>query len=370
MDDLKLVTVVGARPQFIKAAALSRAFAAHNAAGRGPAIAEYLVHTGQHYDHAMSQVFFDELGIAEPALNLGVGSGPHGAQTARMLEELERILADQRPDAVVVYGDTNSTLAGALGAAKMHVPVVHVEAGLRSFDKSMPEEINRVLTDHLSSLLFCPTQAAVDNLGRESLTEGVVLTGDVMYDSLLYYRGRAMQGDPPLTGLTPDRYLLATVHRAANTDDRERLAAILSGLGRMARTVPVVLVLHPRTRHAMETHGLAVPEGVRTEPPLHYLTMVRLQAEALGVVTDSGGMQKEAFFLGRPCLTLREETEWTETVDLGANTLAGTDREAMSGWLAALLRGERTVPGDARPYGDGRAAERMVEAVAEHFRRG
>ncbi|EGB15632.1 UDP-N-acetylglucosamine 2-epimerase [Pseudodesulfovibrio mercurii] len=370
METIRLTTVVGARPQFIKAAALSRAFAAHNAAGRGPAIAEYLVHTGQHYDHAMSQTFFDELGIAEPDVNLGVGSGSHGTQTARMLEGLERILAARRPDAVVVYGDTNSTLAGGLAAAKLGVPVVHVEAGLRSFDKAMPEELNRVLTDHLSNLLLCPTRAAVDNLRRESLIRGVVLAGDVMYDSLLHHREQALRAAPPLAGLTPGGYLLATVHRAANTDDGERLKAILSGLGAMARTAPVVLVLHPRTRRAMESLGLAVPEGVRAEPPLPYLAMVRLQAEALGVVTDSGGMQKEAFFLGRPCLTLREETEWTETVDLGANTLAGTDNAAMTGWLAAVLRGERTLPGDARPYGDGRAAERMVEAVVEHFCRG
>jgi UDP-GlcNAc3NAcA epimerase len=318
----------------------------------------------------MSQTFFDELGIAEPDVNLGAGSGPHGTQTARMLEGLERIFKTRRPDAAVVYGDTNSTLAGGLAAAKLGVPVVHVEAGLRSFDKGMPEELNRVLTDHVSSLLLCPTQTAVDNLRRESLTEGVVLAGDVMYDSLLHHREQALRGKPPLPGLTPGGYLLATVHRAANTDDRDRLESILSGLDDMARTVPVALVLHPRTGRAVEEHGLAFPASVRVAPPLPYLAMVRLQAEALGIVTDSGGMQKEAFFLGRPCLTLREETEWTETVDLGANTLAGTDREAMSGWLAALLRGERTVPGDARPYGDGRAAERMVEAVAEHFRRG
>ncbi|WP_272698908.1 non-hydrolyzing UDP-N-acetylglucosamine 2-epimerase [Desulfovibrio sp. Fe33] len=370
MDALKLVTVVGARPQFIKGAALSRAFAAHNAAGRGPGISEFLVHTGQHYDHAMSQAFFDELEIAEPDVNLGVGSGPHGSQTARMLEGLERVLAERRPDAVVVYGDTNSTLAGALAAAKLRLPVVHVEAGLRSFDKAMPEEINRVLTDHLSTLLFCPTRTAVENLRRESLAGGVSLAGDVMYDSILYYRERAMAGEAPLSGLAPGEYLLATVHRAANTGGRERLGAILAGLGDMARTAPVVLVLHPRTRGAMESFGLAAPDGVRVAPPLPYLAMVRLQAEAMGVVTDSGGMQKEAFFLGRPCLTLRGETEWPETVELGANTLAGADREAMAGWLESLARGERAVPVDARPYGDGRAAERMVEILVNHFRRG
>ena len=361
---MQVQIIVGARPQFIKTAALIRAM------GQDGRLEPVLVHTGQHYDSNMSQVFFDELSIPAPARSLGVGSGTHGAMTGRMLERIESLLLTRPPAAVVVLGDTNSTLAGALAGAKLHSPVLHVEAGLRSFDKRMPEEVNRVLTDHVASLLFCPTQVAVDNLRRESLTEGVVLSGDVMYDSVLHYRDRAMDGPPPMPNLAPGAYLLATVHRAENTDDPSRLAAILSGLGDMARTVPVVLVLHPRTRQAMAAQGLDAPSGVRVAEPLPYLAMLRLLAESLGVVTDSGGMQKEAFFLGRPCLTVRDETEWIETVVLKANALAGADPEIMRAWLDEVLAGGLRPSEADRPFGDGRAAERIVRTVAEHFSRG
>ncbi|MCJ2165640.1 MULTISPECIES: UDP-N-acetylglucosamine 2-epimerase (non-hydrolyzing) [unclassified Pseudodesulfovibrio] len=369
MDRLTLVTIVGARPQFVKAATVSRAVNAHNRTGDGPELVEYLVHTGQHYDHAMSQTFFDELNIARPDENLGVGSGPHGAQTARMLEALESVLTRNSHDAVLVYGDTNSTLAGALAAAKLHTPVFHVEAGLRSFNKAIPEEVNRILTDHVSSLLLCPTQTAVDNLRRESITQGVHLVGDVMYDSVVHYRTQADgKTDPPdFQGLTAGGYLLATVHRAENTDHREKLEAILSALGEMGRTTPVILALHPRTRKLAQAHGLSIPETVQVVEPLPYLSMLRLQANALGIVTDSGGIQKEAFFLGKPCLTVREETEWLETVEFGANTLAGTDREIMRGWHNAVRQGAFHMPEDVHPYGDGNAAGRIVETILDHF---
>lgn len=367
MDTVSLVTVVGTRPQFVKAAAVSRSIAARNAGG--VLLDEFLVHTGQHYDHAMSQSFFDELGIAEPDVNLGSGSGSHGAQTARMLEGIEEVLVEREPDAVMVYGDTNSTLAGALAAAKLHVPVVHVEAGLRSFNKAMPEEINRILTDHISSLLLCPTAKAVDNLRRESITNGVHLVGDVMYDSVMHYRALSEGSTNMLTahGLTANGYLLATLHRAENTDDRNKLAAILSGLDAISKITPLVLALHPRTRKAVATHGLAIPETVHVLGPLPYLSMLQLQSHAMGIVTDSGGVQKEAFFLGKPCLTLREETEWVETVELGVNTLADSDPSVMRRWHAALLDGEKAVTGKVQPYGDGTASEKIVETILTHL---
>ncbi|HEC33670.1 MAG TPA: UDP-N-acetylglucosamine 2-epimerase (non-hydrolyzing) [Chloroflexi bacterium] len=345
---MKIVSVVGARPQFIKAAAVSRVLRQRHQ--------ELLVHTGQHYDYGLSQVFFDELDLPRPDLNLGVGSGPHGEQTGAMLAAIERVLIQQQPDWVLVYGDTNSTLAGALAAAKLHMPVAHVEAGLRSYNRSMPEEINRVLTDHVSSLLFCPTETAVHNLAAEGISRGVHLVGDVMYDALLHSRALAARGGDILGqfGLAPKQYLLATVHRPANTDDAGRLRAILEAFGRLGETI--LFPAHPRTRKALVREGLDVPENLRVVAPVGYLEMLQLEEHARLILTDSGGVQKEAYLLGVPCITLREETEWMETVEAGWNRLVGTDGKAL---MTAVREWE---PPSDRPncFGDGRASERIV----------
>lgn len=352
---LKIVSIVGARPQFIKAWPVSRAL-------RQAGHTEILVHTGQHYDDAMSRVFFEELGLPEPDVNLGIGSGSHGEQTGRMLVALEPVLLEHRPDWVLVYGDTNSTLAGALAAAKLHVPVAHVEAGLRSFNKRMPEEINRVLTDHCSDLLFCPTPTAVENLAREGITRGVHLVGDVMHEALLEARQIAAQRSRILDrlGLEPRSYFLVTVHRAENTDDPTRLAGIWSALTELARERPVLFPVHPRTRKVLTGLGLfgesaqlrepdrgdgelpvvrPVPGAdLRLLPPLGYLDMLRLTESARVILTDSGGLQKEACWLGVPCVTLRDETEWVETLAHGANVLAGTDPARICTATRSFLR--------------------------------
>ena len=358
---VKVVTVVGARPQFIKASAVSRVF--RNDPDRR--VREVIVHTGQHFDDNMSAVFFDELEIPPPAHDLGIAGGSHGEMTGRMLERLERVLIDEAPDWVLVYGDTNSTLAGALAAAKLHQPVAHVEAGLRSFNRRMPEEINRIVADRVSTLLFCPTRTAVANLHNEGIVDGVHLCGDVMFDVSLFYRERARERSTVLSalGLQGTRFALATCHRAENTDDRGRLESILSALQRIASQVPVVLPLHPRTRKTIDQLALAaLLDGVTVIEPQPFLDMIALEQAAAVILTDSGGVQKEAFFFEVPCVTLREETEWVETVDAGANTLAGADcdriiaaaNRALSATLAAAL---------PRPYGDGRAAGQIVEQL-------
>lgn len=319
---MKILTVVGARPQFIKAAPVSKAL-------RNAGHHEYLVHTGQHYDHAMSQIFFDELGIPQPDINLGVGSGSHGRQTGEMLMRLEEVIQEQKPDWVLVYGDTNSTLAGALAAVKLHVPVAHVEAGLRSFNREMPEEHNRVLTDHCADLLFCPTQTAVDNLAREGITQGVHLVGDTMYDAVLQFGELARQRSRILERLelTPKHYLLATVHRPYNTDNRENLCSILSAFVECGETV--IFPVHPRTRARIVEAGvmemLNDAQQVRLIEPVGYLDMLMLEQHARLILTDSGGMQKEAYFFAVPCVTLRPETEWVETVAAGWNVLTGAN---------------------------------------------
>ncbi len=315
---MKVVTIVGARPQFIKAAPVSRELRkAHS---------EVLVHTGQHYDDNMSAVFFEELEIPAPDYNLGVGSGPHGAQTGAMLAGIEEILVRERPDWVLVYGDTNSTLAGALAAAKLHIKLAHVEAGLRSFNRAMPEEINRVLTDHVSDLLLCPSQTAVDNLANEGVTRGVHLVGDVMADALAFAAQRARTRSTILgrLGLAEHGYFLATVHRAENTDDPARLRSILAAFDALGETV--VFPVHPRTRKALEGLGYRPepPSQVRLIEPVGYLDMVMLEQAARMILTDSGGIQKEAYWLGVLCITLRNETEWVETVETGWNVLAGS----------------------------------------------
>jgi UDP-N-acetylglucosamine 2-epimerase len=352
-----VVTVVGARPQFVKLAPLSRALRRR--------VREVLVHTGQHYDREMSDVFFAELGLPPPDRHLGVGSGPHGRMTGRMLEALERLMGEERPAMVVVLGDTNSTLAGALAAAKLGVPVAHVEAGLRSFDMGMPEEVNRRLTDHVSDLLLCPTPTAVRNLAREGIRRGVHRVGDVMADAVRLFLPRARKRPRP-AGLVPGGYYLATLHRQENVDDPERLAAVLEVLA--ALPLPAVLPLHPRTARRMAAQGLRAAGAVRILPPQPYLEMLRLQSEARAVLTDSGGMQKESYLLGTPCITLRETTEWVETLRGGANRLAGTDPRRIARAVQAVER-KRPRWDARRTYGDGRAAERIARIVADTLAR-
>lgn len=356
-----IVTVLGARPQFIKASVVSHALAAP-----GTGLREVLVHTGQHFDANMSDVFFDELGIAAPAHHLGIHGGPHGAMTGRMLAEVERVLIGERPDAVLVYGDTNSTLAGALAAVKLQIPVAHVEAGLRSFNMAMPEEVNRILADRISQWLFTPTAAAAGHLAREGIpADRIVPVGDVMYDVALHHGSRVDPGGRVLgaLGLPVGGYVLATVHRAENTDDRQRLAAIVDALAAVAATLPVVWPVHPRTRGALEHHGrlAAASPALHLIDPVGYLDMVQLEKHAALIATDSGGVQKEAFFHGVPCVTLRDETEWVELIDARWNRLAPpTSAQALS---AAMLAAIGTRGDDVKPYGDGAAAGRIVERL-------
>jgi len=317
---MKIVSIVGARPQFVKCAPLSRELRKHHE--------EVLIHTGQHYDPEMSEIFFRELQIPEPDFHLEVGSGPHGKQTGLILTRVEEVLEKEQPGMVLVYGDTNSTLAGALAAAKMHIPVGHVEAGLRSFDRSMPEEINRVLTDHISDLLFCPTETAVRNLAHEGIAKGVHLVGDVMVDALHFNRGIAREKSRILERLELEEksYFVVTVHRPANTDKRENMESIIEALGDAGK--PVIFPLHPRTRKYLQSYGMLdqLPANILITEPLGYLDMLRLMDGAEKILTDSGGIQKEAYLLGVPCITIRENTEWVETVEGGWNVLVGADR--------------------------------------------
>jgi UDP-N-acetylglucosamine 2-epimerase len=349
---MKIVSIVGARPQFVKAGVVSRAIRSRHD--------EVLVHTGQHFDDDMSAVFFRDLGLPEPDHHLGVGSGNHGEQTGTMIIRIERTLLDEEPEWVLVYGDTNSTLAGALAAAKLHVRVAHVEAGLRSFNRRMPEETNRVLTDHVSSLLLCPSRTAVDNLAAEGITAGVRLVGDVMADALNLAAERANASRIlDVHDLQSGGFLLATVHRAENTDDPATLGRILSALGSLEETV--VLPAHPRTRKAMAAANLEASGSLRLIDPVGYLDMVRLEQNARMILTDSGGMQKEAYWLGIPCVTLREETEWVETVEHSWNVLAGSDEAKIHDAVRSF-----SPPAERPPlYGDGNAASKCVEALEE-----
>lgn len=402
---MKIIHIVGARPQFIKIAPISRAINQRNetigsllSTHNSEPLTEIIVHTGQHYDYELSKVFFDELEIPKPDYNLEVGSGGHGEQTGEMLKQVEEVLLKERPDVVLVCGDTNSTLAGALAAAKLHIPVAHVEAGLRSFNKRMPEEINRVLTDHISTILFCPTEAAVKNLKREGFTdianEGklikfatdftpstrhsrlltldsplVVNVGDVMFDSVLYNLKLAESRSTILEKLELARedYYLATVHRPSNTDDPKRLRAIFGALSELATKVPVVAPLHPRTQKALSqcfsnSKLSTLSSRVMIIEPVSYLDMLLLEKNAKLILTDSGGVQKEAFILKRSCITLREETEWVETVEAGWNRLAGADPERIVKASQTALAAKEA-HGDPEPYGDGHAAERIVNVL-------
>ncbi|KAA9152292.1 UDP-N-acetylglucosamine 2-epimerase (non-hydrolyzing) [Microbacterium lushaniae] len=350
---MKIVSVVGARPQFVKLAPV------HRAAGAA-GIEHVIVHTGQHYDPMLSDVFFDDLGIGAPHVHLGVGSGSHGVQTGAMLAALDAVFDEHRPDWVLVYGDTNSTVAAALSAVKMHVPVAHLEAGLRSFNRRMPEEHNRVLTDHAADLLLAPTQVAVDHLTREGLGERTVLVGDVMTDVLYRVRDEVTGRPSPLAdlGLRSGDHYVATIHRAENTDLPGRLREVVGALAALDK--PVALLAHPRLVAKAAQHGIPLEQGaIRLHGPLAYPDLIAAVLHSAGVVTDSGGLQKEAFLLQVPCTTVRSETEWVETVETGWNVLA-TQAEQ----IARAVRRARPADTDARPYGDGFAAERAIRVLS------
>lgn len=349
---MKIVSIVGARPQFVKAAAVSRKLREQHE--------EILVHTGQHYDYEMCGVFFDGLDLPKPDANLGIGSGSHGFQTGAMLKSIEDLLLDQRPDYVLIYGDTNSTLAGALAASKLSICIAHVEAGLRSFNRRMPEEINRVLADHLSSLLLCPSETAIRNLAMEGITNNVHLVGDVMLDVLNWARQRTETNGPTVLkrfGVKKNEYLLATIHRSENTDDIHRFTEILNALNSIDE--PILFPVHPRSRKVMAEMGFRAKPHLSLIEPVGYVDMVALTGSARRVLTDSGGLQKEAYWLGVPCLTFRNETEWVETVESGWNVLVGSNL----GNIDEVLK--RFVPPSKRPelYGDGVAAVRCVNLL-------
>ena len=349
---MKTVSVVGARPQFIKCAPVSRELRKN--------AEEIIVHTGQHYDVNLSQSFFDELHIPNPDYNLGVGSGTHGYQTGAMVKGIEDILLTVNPDIVLVYGDTNSTLAGALAAAKLRIPLAHIEAGLRSYNKDMPEEINRVLTDHCSDLLFCPTETAVFNLKKENIYQGVYLVGDVMYDALLYNIDLAQKSHIlEQLYLEPKTYILATLHRPSNTDNPDALKRIITGLSQIDNTV--VFPLHPRTRKALETFCISPGGNTLATEPVGYLDFLKLESQAAAIVTDSGGIQKEAYLLRIPCITVREETEWVKTVEDGWNILVGTDTDL----IVKAVQEFRPDKEQRQLFGDGTASRKIVQILEE-----
>lgn len=364
----KIITVVGARPQFVKASVVSKALA------KKQGVEEIFIHTGQHYDPNMSQIFFDELGISMPKYNLAIGSGTHGAQTGRMLEAIETVLLDEKPDGVVVYGDTNSTLAGAIAAVKLDIPIIHVEAGLRSYNRKMPEEINRIATDAVSTLLLAPTPIAVANLKGEGVAESkIVWTGDVMFDSARA-AAAAAGAKPEFAKKRQARgfesYFLSTIHRAENTDDPDRLTWIMDTLNAVAKTTPVVMPLHPRTANALKKHDLSGKCGAITFiEPVGYLEMIDLAHNSKAILTDSGGLQKEAFFVDRPAYVFRDETEWTELVDKGWVYLLGDKERALT--IADLAGKINLLEGFTRQplpdYGEGYAAEAVADAITTHL---
>ncbi len=354
---MEIVTVLGARPQFIKAATVSREL-------KKAGISEVIIHTGQHFDANMSQVFFDEMEIPAPDYNLEIQGLNHGAMTGRMIEKIEEVLLKEKPDCVLVYGDTNSTLAGALAAAKLHIPVAHVEAGLRSFEMKMPEEINRILTDRISRVLFCPTETAISNLEKEGFKNfdcDVILSGDVMYDAVLFYKQKIKTHSTIIQKENPGnkKFILATIHRAENTNNPLRLAEICKALNEINKKIQIILPLHPRTRAFLKDQNLKL--DARLIDPVGYFDMLALLEGCSLVITDSGGLQKEAYFFNRYCLTLRDQTEWTELVEAGVNTLVGADRNAiLKGFHEALTK---TVVAKPNLYGNGKAAELIANAL-------
>ncbi len=355
---MKCVTIIGARPQFIKAAPMSAAMI-------NAELNETLIHTGQHYDYEMSQVFFDELNIPPPKYNLNISGGSHAQMTAEMLRALEEVIIQEEPNFVLVYGDTNSTLSGALAAAKIHTPVVHMEAGLRSFNKKMPEEINRILTDHLSSLLLCPSETAIENLNNEGINSGVVDVGDIMVDAANKAQAIVQNNNSYLPKVENFDFLnafdLLTLHRAENTDDDSRLRAIFEALSFADR--PILFPIHPRTKKIIAEHGIELPELVKLCEPLSYLMMASILNRVSNVITDSGGLQKEAYWVGKPCITLRDETEWVETLEGGANRLVGADKEK----IIDALKSRDKISFSEHLYGDGNAASSSVKAMMDFF---
>jgi UDP-GlcNAc3NAcA epimerase len=373
---MKIVTIVGARPQFIKAAVVSRAISDFNKCviSNSLRVTEVIVHTGQHYDRNMSDIFFEEMHIPKPDYFLDINGLAHGAMTGQMLEKIETVLAEEQPDVVLVYGDTNTTLAGSLAAAKRHIAVAHVEAGLRSFNRKMPEEINRVLTDHIANFLFCPTRQSVANLKAEGIIKkelaigknngcspihnpNVCLVGDVMLDAAIYYKERARKPQLALS----EKFILATIHRAENTDNAVRLKSIFDGFEKIGKEIPIILPLHPRTRKSIEPLDLKTSESIKIIDPVSYFEMIYLLENCMLVMTDSGGLQKEAFFFKKPCITLRDETEWVELVENGFNSLTGAETESIYDAYRATI--ETDLDFNIELYGDGKAVERIVKIL-------
>ncbi|WP_417624809.1 non-hydrolyzing UDP-N-acetylglucosamine 2-epimerase [Paremcibacter congregatus] len=360
---MKILTVVGARPQFVKAATVSRVIQKHNNLNPDNLIEEKIVHTGQHYDSNMSDIFFEEMKIPKPAFTLGIGGTAHGAMTGRQLEKIEDILIIEQPHAVLVYGDTNSTLAGALAAVKLNIPVVHVEAGLRSFNLKMPEEINRILTDQISSILFCPTETAVKNLHAEALNQRsctIHNVGDVMYDAAMLYAQNSVQ--PTQLTKVPNQFALLTIHRAENTNNLSRLKSIVEALNEISKDLPVLCPLHPRTVKVIKENGLELK--ARILEPVGYFEMIWLLKNCSVVLTDSGGLQKEAYFFKKPCITLRDQTEWVELVDAKANVLVGSDKKAIISAVRSFDYSQIDFSG--KLYGDADASYKIVEQILFH----
>lgn len=350
---MKIITIVGARPQFIKAAPVSKILRTEHE--------EIIIHTGQHYDANMSDIFFNELKIPRPDYNLEIGSGSHGMMTGRMLEKLEEIYLKEKPDFVLVYGDTNSTLAGALAASKLLIPVIHIEAGLRSFNKAMPEEQNRILTDHISDLLLVPTEDAIKNLTNEGIKKGIHNVGDVMYDAVLMFKEIAKSKSGLLKELDVNsgEYILTTIHRAENTNDINRLRNMIEALNESGEKI--ILPLHPRTKKFIEGYGLNFNENIKVIDPIGYLEMLMLEENSKMIVTDSGGVQKEAYFMGKPCITMRDETEWVETVACGWNVVVGTDKNK----ILDNIRNFKPTSIQQAIFGDGNAAQKILNIINE-----
>jgi UDP-GlcNAc3NAcA epimerase len=361
---MRIITIVGARPQFVKAAVISRAIQDYNKSRPENHIHEIIIHTGQHFDENMSDVFFEQMSIPKPDYNLEIHSLSHGAMTGQMLEKIEKVLKNEKPDWVLVYGDTNSTLAGALAARKLHIKLAHVEAGLRSYNMDMPEEINRILTDRISDILFCPTQSALNNLAKEGyndISAKIVRSGDVMYDAALFYHTRASR---PESEIPSSDFVLCTIHRQENTDDEKKLRDIFIGLESISKEVPVILPLHPRTTKKMTDFGIKPGPGIYILEPVGYLEMIWLLLNCSTVITDSGGLQKEAYFFKKPCITVREETEWVELVSHGANTLTGADADKI---LEAFRDQKlRKADFDTPLYGTGRSGYEILKELLKY----
>ncbi|MCK4655071.1 MAG: UDP-N-acetylglucosamine 2-epimerase (non-hydrolyzing) [Candidatus Cloacimonetes bacterium] len=351
-----LLSIIGARPQFIKAATVSREIAKHNN------INEIIVHTGQHFDTNMSEIFFDQMQIPEPDYNLGVNSLNHGAMTGRMIERIEQVLIDEKPDWVLVYGDTNSTIAGALAAKKLHIKVAHVEAGLRSFNMKMPEEVNRILTDRISDILFCPTGLAVKNLQNEGIEKyslaRIIKSGDVMQDAAMFYSDFAQKPDFKI----PEKFILSTIHRAENTDNEKRLASIIDALNEISEAIPVILPIHPRTRKIIKKSNINVE--FKMIDPVGYLQMIYFLKKCSLVMTDSGGLQKEAFFFHKPCVTLRDETEWVELVENGFNVIVGSNSYEIYTAYKKMINKNPNY--NINLYGKGKASEKIILELLEN----